>query len=242
MQYQRSIHRPYWLALFLNGCIAFLTCLAGVAETNPAPPALRYETRTAHDPNGIGKFYLGREIAQVMGHQGADWLERPEREQEERTDLLLPALKLKPGDTVADIGAGTGYYTRKLAQAVGGPLTRPADTLSPSDGEREGVRGAFEFFRSSTFNSANLGAVPQKITPRCSTSPVAVETRQPSPVCVSCVTVALNFTASPSCAANVSGKTCRPSSKENFGARSFATSPLFFRARAPKIWPLIIEP
>ena len=141
MQYQRSIHRPYWLALFLNGCIAFLTCLAGVAETNPAPPALRYETRTAHDPNGIGKFYLGREIAQVMGHQGADWLERPEREQEERTDLLLPALKLKPGDTVADIGAGTGYYTRKLAQAVGGPLTRPADTLSPSDGERDGVRG-----------------------------------------------------------------------------------------------------
>ncbi len=62
---------------------------------------------------------MGREIAHVMGHQAADWLERPEREQEERTDLLVPALKLKSGDAVADIGAGTGYYTRKLAKAVG---------------------------------------------------------------------------------------------------------------------------
>jgi ubiquinone/menaquinone biosynthesis C-methylase UbiE len=62
---------------------------------------------------------MGREIAHVMGHQAADWLERPEREQEERPDLLLPALKLKPGDAVADIGAGTGYYTRRLAKLVG---------------------------------------------------------------------------------------------------------------------------
>ncbi|MCL4789960.1 MAG: methyltransferase domain-containing protein [Verrucomicrobia bacterium] len=84
-----------------------------------APPVSRYERRAEHDPNGIGKFYLGREIAHVMGHQGADWLERPEREQEERPDLLVPALKLKAGDAVADIGAGTGYYTRRLAKAVG---------------------------------------------------------------------------------------------------------------------------
>src|SRR5882762_568241 len=77
-----------------------------------------YEYRQQHDPNGIGKFYMGREIAHVMGHQAADWLERPEREKEERPDLLMPALKLKPGDAVADIGAGTGYYTRLLAKAV----------------------------------------------------------------------------------------------------------------------------
>src|SRR5690349_8393200 len=87
-----------------------------VGQTN-APP--RYETRTEHDPNGLGRFYMGREIAQVMGHQAADWLERPEREKEERPDLVLPALKIKPGETVADIGAGTGYYTRRLAQLVG---------------------------------------------------------------------------------------------------------------------------
>jgi len=92
------------------------------AETNAIPPALRYELRAQHDPDGIGKFYLGREIADVMGHEAADWLERPERQQEERTDLLIPLLKLKPGDTVADIGAGTGYYTRLLAKAVAANL------------------------------------------------------------------------------------------------------------------------
>src|SRR5690349_12511365 len=88
-------------------------------ETNVPAPASRYETRAVHDPNGIGKFYMDREIAHVMGHEAADWLERPEREKEERSDLLLPALKLKPGDAVADIGCGSGYYTRRLAKIVG---------------------------------------------------------------------------------------------------------------------------
>src|SRR6266849_6740699 len=73
-----------------------------------------YEFHTQHDPDGIGKFYRGREIAHVMGHQAADWLERPEREAEEKPALLLEALKIQPGDVVADIGAGTGYYTRRL--------------------------------------------------------------------------------------------------------------------------------
>lgn len=69
--------------------------------------------------DGTGKFYLGREIAQVMGHLGAGWLERPQREQEERTDLLLDLLALKPGDVVADIGAGTGYFSLPMALQVG---------------------------------------------------------------------------------------------------------------------------
>jgi len=104
--------------------IAALIILTSAAQTNAGPTnspvaAPRYETRAEHDPNGIGKFYMGREIAHVMGHQAADWLERPEREREERPDWLVPALKLKPGDAVADIGAGTGYYTRRLAKAVG---------------------------------------------------------------------------------------------------------------------------
>ena len=54
-----------------------------------------------------------------MGHQGADWLELPEREAEEKPELLMKALKLKPGEGVADIGAGTGYYSRRLAKSVG---------------------------------------------------------------------------------------------------------------------------
>jgi len=78
----------------------------------------RYETRAEHDPNGIGTFYMGREIAHVMGHQAAGWLERPERQEEERTDLLIDALKLKPGDMVADIGAGTGYISEKMARRI----------------------------------------------------------------------------------------------------------------------------
>src|SRR3954469_23992451 len=77
-----------------------------------------YETHAAHDPNGIGKFYMGREIAHVMGHQAADWLERPEREEEEKTSVLIDALKFKPGEMVADIGAGTGYLTRRIALKI----------------------------------------------------------------------------------------------------------------------------
>jgi len=69
-------------------------------------------------PDGIGKFYDGREIAQVMGFEGAAWLERPSREQEERTDLLLAQLDLKSGMTVADIGAGSGYLSRRMAPRV----------------------------------------------------------------------------------------------------------------------------
>ncbi|GAB3762997.1 class I SAM-dependent methyltransferase [Spirosoma pomorum] len=68
--------------------------------------------------DGIGKIYQRREIAQVMGHLGASWLERPEREQEERTDLLIKALNLKPTDVVADIGAGTGYFTFVMAPEI----------------------------------------------------------------------------------------------------------------------------
>ena len=68
--------------------------------------------------DGIGKSYIGREIAAVMGWQGAAWLERQERDREERTDLLLAALMLKPGNVVADIGAGTGYLSRRMAPLV----------------------------------------------------------------------------------------------------------------------------
>lgn len=79
----------------------------------------RYETRRDHDPDGTGTFYMGREIAQVMSHLGASWLERPTRVQEEQPTRLLKALQIKPGDVVADIGAGSGYYTFRMARLVG---------------------------------------------------------------------------------------------------------------------------
>ena len=58
--------------------------------------------------DGTGRYYLGREIARVMSHRGAAWLERADREIEERPDLLVASLDLDPDDVVADIGAGTG--------------------------------------------------------------------------------------------------------------------------------------
>ena len=96
-------------------------CLA-VMLVSARPPANAQSSRYTSVPasaDGIGKRYMGREIAAVMGWQGAAWLEREEREREERTDLLLTALALKPGMVVADIGAGTGYLSRRMATAVG---------------------------------------------------------------------------------------------------------------------------
>ena len=68
--------------------------------------------------DGIGKVYMGREISHVMGHLGAGWLERPEREREERTDLLISRLPIEADDVVADIGAGTGYFSFPVAERV----------------------------------------------------------------------------------------------------------------------------
>lgn len=105
----------------MKSCFALFTLallIAASAAEAPRPPEARYETKSAHDRDGIGKFYFGREIAQVMGHQAAGWLERPTREEEERTDLLLTALDLKPGMVVADVGAGSGYFSWRMAQKV----------------------------------------------------------------------------------------------------------------------------
>ena len=87
------------------------------AGAGSGPP--RYEHRTSTDPHGTGKFYMGREISRVMGHQGASWLDRPEREVEEDPEALLDSLGIQEGMTVADIGAGSGYFSFRLARRVG---------------------------------------------------------------------------------------------------------------------------
>jgi ubiquinone/menaquinone biosynthesis C-methylase UbiE len=61
----------------------------------------------------------GRRYAQTMSYLGADWLDRSERVQEEEPDVALDAIKLVPGSTVADVGAGSGYMTVKMAKRVG---------------------------------------------------------------------------------------------------------------------------
>jgi SAM-dependent methyltransferase len=106
---------PALIVLFLETFIAVQQ-----PPTPTSPPANpRYATRAQHDPDGIGKFYQGREIAQVMGHLAIDWLERPEREQEEAPTKLMKALQLKPGMVVADVGAGSGYFSFRIAKEVG---------------------------------------------------------------------------------------------------------------------------
>ena len=68
--------------------------------------------------DGIGKFYMGREISRTMGHRAARWLERPGRVIEEKPDEVVAELGLKPSDIVADVGAGSGYFTFRLSRLV----------------------------------------------------------------------------------------------------------------------------
>jgi SAM-dependent methyltransferase len=91
-----------------------LTLVSAGLFTQAADEPLTYGKVTA-SAGGTGKTFAGREIAQVMSWHGAAWLERPERNTEERPDLLLPLLPLKPGMVVADMGAGSGYYSRRIA-------------------------------------------------------------------------------------------------------------------------------
>lgn len=103
------------------GALLLVFAGCGVAETRQVADEPAYSF-ISPSRDGIGKWYMGREISHVMGHLGAGWLERPEREQVERTDLLIKNLPLKPDSVVADIGAGTGYFAfpvaRRLPQGV----------------------------------------------------------------------------------------------------------------------------
>ena len=67
------------------------------------------------DYNGIGKWYMDREIAYVMGYEGIGWLERSEREKEENVSKLIQNMDIKPNDKIADIGAGSGYHVFRIA-------------------------------------------------------------------------------------------------------------------------------
>src|SRR6267378_4185863 len=85
----------HWLRLFLALSAGVATAaFAPADDKKPDTATGRYEFRKDHDPDGTGKFYMGREIAQVMGHQAAGWLERPEREKEERSTKLVEVLRV----------------------------------------------------------------------------------------------------------------------------------------------------
>ncbi len=101
----------------IRSAVACTWMLALLVGTAVAADEAGYR-RVPPSADGTGIVYMERETASVMGHEGADWLERPERFAEERPDFLLDALALKPGMQVADIGAGTGYYSWRMAVRV----------------------------------------------------------------------------------------------------------------------------
>jgi SAM-dependent methyltransferase len=90
----------------------FLTTYKSIAQQNNLD--LKY-TYKRGDFNGIGKWYLGREIAYVMGYQGINWLERSEREKEENVSRLIKNMGININDIIADVGAGSGYHAFKMA-------------------------------------------------------------------------------------------------------------------------------
>jgi ubiquinone/menaquinone biosynthesis C-methylase UbiE len=111
------------LLVFLAALILAPTTTAQVPPEPPAPPSRAADTtdvytRTEPSRDGIGKVYMGREISKVMGHRGAAWLERPSRADKEQPAVLVDNMSLAPTDVVADIGAGTGYFTFRIAPQV----------------------------------------------------------------------------------------------------------------------------
>jgi SAM-dependent methyltransferase len=133
------VNRLHTVAMFgtrlarMSSIIAALWLVLGTF-VSPLPTAVAQNSvamplyREGHgSPDGIGKFYQGREIAAVMGFEGAPWLERPGRASEERPDLLVEELHLQSGMTVADIGAGSGYLSRRMAPIVGPGLVFAVD-------------------------------------------------------------------------------------------------------------------
>ena len=110
-----------YILLLLAIMLPLYTCVSQDHDANGA------YTFKEGDPNGIGKWYMGREIAHVMGFQGMEWLDRPEREEEENTSILLRNMDIGINDTLADIGAGSGYHVFKLTSLATSGLVYAVD-------------------------------------------------------------------------------------------------------------------
>ena len=102
----------------MNTSLRVTLLFFAILQTAALAAQERYTVKPG-DPNGINKWYMGRQIAQVMSHYGIGWLEREEREREENTSQLVKNLDIKPGQVIADIGAGSGYHSTLLSKMVG---------------------------------------------------------------------------------------------------------------------------
>ncbi|MFT3949814.1 MAG: class I SAM-dependent methyltransferase [Agriterribacter sp.] len=103
--------------IIIASCI-FINC--NTAQNKPANlPQEKHYTYRTKTPDGIGKYYQGREIAHMMEPVGIDWLNRTERDAEENVTMAIDSMKLQPGMVIADIGAGSGYYSFRMAKKIG---------------------------------------------------------------------------------------------------------------------------
>ena len=106
----KSLNR---IAIILLLAIPFLASSLSLGAEHPG-----YIEAPERRTTGIGKFYMDREISFVMGHRAAGWLNRPERIQEEMPDAVVENMNLEPDHVVADIGAGSGYFSFRIAAKV----------------------------------------------------------------------------------------------------------------------------
>ena len=109
------------LIIFIS---CFLTANESIAQANNNDTKYTYKRG---DYNGIGKWYMGREVAYVMGFQGINWLERSEREIEEDVSTLIKNMEINTDDTIADIGAGSGYHVFRMAPLAENGLVYAVD-------------------------------------------------------------------------------------------------------------------
>ena len=114
--------KNFSILLILISC--FLTSNESIAQADSFDTKYTYKRG---DFNGIGKWYMGREIAYVMGFQGINWLERSEREIEEDVSTLIKNMKIKTNEIIADIGAGSGYHVFKMASLAKNGLVYAVD-------------------------------------------------------------------------------------------------------------------
>jgi SAM-dependent methyltransferase len=114
--------KNFSILIILISC--FLTSNESIAQADSFDTKYTYKRG---DYSGIGKWYMGREIAYVMGFQGINWLERSEREIEEDVSTLIKNMEIKTDDTIADIGAGSGYHVFRMAPLAENGLVYAVD-------------------------------------------------------------------------------------------------------------------
>ena len=110
--------------LFLSLFIGLLISNKSLSQTTNTNNNYTFKSG---DYNGIGKWYMGREIAHIMGFEGTSWLERSEREEEENVSKLIQNMRIKSNDIIADIGAGSGYHSFKIASLTKNGLVYAVD-------------------------------------------------------------------------------------------------------------------